>query len=325
MGTTVVRAIYIGSPRKGDEGTPRSRQPRMRSRVGPSILMDGGTREPSVTTGAPRRQRGRKARIMSSSRLPLQPTPPLAGASTALDLPRPQETPSPCTLPLPSSNEKKTQRNRRRPGKDPVFEEVLVEDIVEGEDDDSSECLVSAFKRLGAEETLLPAFNRLNHGHDGCQGDLRRWSSKGRRRHAEESANSDALSGRPKHTDGRRDKRAQRHYQSPTKTKRTKGSDNNMSRLEREVSELKRQVETKLLQGLQTPSRDLPWPESGETFLALKLRHVDRIYGDVSRRASSCGADFSNSVILELSQIYGDEVTVNGLHGDDRLNIGGGS
>ncbi|VFQ68299.1 unnamed protein product [Cuscuta campestris] len=44
---------------------------------------------------------------------------------------------------------KKTRRSKRRPGKAPVIEEMLVEDVPEGEDDESSECRVSALKRLG--------------------------------------------------------------------------------------------------------------------------------------------------------------------------------
>ncbi|VFQ90212.1 unnamed protein product [Cuscuta campestris] len=45
---------------------------------------------------------------------------------------------------------KKIWRSRRRPGKAPVIEEVLVEDVPGRDDDESSECRVSAFKRLGA-------------------------------------------------------------------------------------------------------------------------------------------------------------------------------
>ncbi|VFQ87293.1 unnamed protein product [Cuscuta campestris] len=61
---------------------------------------------------------------------------------------------------------KKTRRSRRRPDKAPVIKEVLVEDILEGEDDESSECQVSAFKRLGGEETRVSAFNRLKRGQE---------------------------------------------------------------------------------------------------------------------------------------------------------------
>ncbi|VFQ65984.1 unnamed protein product [Cuscuta campestris] len=62
---------------------------------------------------------------------------------------------------------KKTRRSRRRPEKGPMIEEVLVEDIPEGEDDEASECRVSAFKRLGGEETRVSAFDRLNRGPEG--------------------------------------------------------------------------------------------------------------------------------------------------------------
>ncbi|VFQ61145.1 unnamed protein product [Cuscuta campestris] len=92
---------------------------------------------------------------------------------------------------------KKTWRSRRRPGKAPVIEEVLVEDVPEGEDDESSEWRVSAFRRLGGEETRVSAFGRLNRGPEGRPGDLRLQISEGRRKHAEESATSDACSARP--------------------------------------------------------------------------------------------------------------------------------
>ncbi|VFQ82746.1 unnamed protein product [Cuscuta campestris] len=50
---------------------------------------------------------------------------------------------------------KKTRRCRRRPDKALVFEEVLVGDIPEGQDDDSNKGRVSAFKRLRGEETRV--------------------------------------------------------------------------------------------------------------------------------------------------------------------------
>ncbi|VFQ71071.1 unnamed protein product [Cuscuta campestris] len=71
---------------------------------------------------------------------------------------------------------KKRRMCRRRPGKAPVFEDVLVEDILKGQDDDSSEGRVSAFKRLRGEETRVSAFDRLNHGHDVRQDELYRCS-----------------------------------------------------------------------------------------------------------------------------------------------------
>ncbi|VFQ69328.1 unnamed protein product [Cuscuta campestris] len=138
---------------------------------------------------------------------------------------------------------KKTRRSRRRPGKDPVIEEVLVEDVPEGEDDESSECRVSAFKRLGGEETRVSAFDRLNCGPEGRQGDLRRQISEARWRNAEESANSDARSARPERTEGRTHERTQRR-QSPTRTEKTKIPEQGMTELAREIAELKRRVET---------------------------------------------------------------------------------
>ncbi|VFQ92375.1 unnamed protein product [Cuscuta campestris] len=139
---------------------------------------------------------------------------------------------------------KKTRRSKRRPGKAPVFEVVIVEDIPEGEDDESSECRVSAFKRLGGEETRVSAFDRLDHGPRGHPGDLRRQITEGRRRHAEESATSDARSARPERSGERRDERTQRRH-SPTRTEKTKASDQGVSRLTREIAELKRRVETR--------------------------------------------------------------------------------
>ncbi|VFQ60871.1 unnamed protein product [Cuscuta campestris] len=139
---------------------------------------------------------------------------------------------------------KKTRRSRRRPDKGSVIEEVLVEDVQEGEDDESSECRVSAFKRLGGEETRVSAFDRLNRGPEGRLGDLRRQISEGRRRNAEESATSDARSARPERTEGRRDEQTQRH-QSPTRTEKTKVPERGMTELAREIAELKRRVETK--------------------------------------------------------------------------------
>ncbi|VFQ76735.1 unnamed protein product [Cuscuta campestris] len=59
---------------------------------------------------------------------------------------------------------KKTRRSRRRPGKAPAIEEVIVEDVPDEENDESSECRVSAFRRLGGEETRVSAFDRLDRG-----------------------------------------------------------------------------------------------------------------------------------------------------------------
>ncbi|VFQ78634.1 unnamed protein product [Cuscuta campestris] len=139
---------------------------------------------------------------------------------------------------------KKTRRSRRRPGKGPLIEEVLVEDVPEGEDDESSECRISAFKRLRGEDTRVPAFDWLNRGPEGRLGDLRRQISEGRRRNAEESATSDARSARPERTEGRRDERTQRR-QSPSRTEKTKVPERGMTELAREIAELKRRVETK--------------------------------------------------------------------------------
>ncbi|VFQ89706.1 unnamed protein product, partial [Cuscuta campestris] len=138
---------------------------------------------------------------------------------------------------------KKTRRSRRRPDKGPLIEEVLVEDV-QGEDDESSECRISAFKRLGGEDTRVSAFDRLNRGPEGRLGDLRRQISEGRRRNGEESATSDARSARPERTEGRRDERTQRR-QSPSRTERTKVPERGMTELAREIAELKRRVETK--------------------------------------------------------------------------------
>ncbi|VFQ93070.1 unnamed protein product [Cuscuta campestris] len=139
---------------------------------------------------------------------------------------------------------KKTRRSRRRPGKGPLIEEVLVEDVPEGEDDESSECRISAFKRLGGEDTRVSAFDWLNRGPEGRLGDLRRQISEGRRRNAEESATSDARSVRPERTEGRTDERTQRR-QSPSRTEKTKVPERGMTELAREIAELKRRVETK--------------------------------------------------------------------------------
>ncbi|VFQ98592.1 unnamed protein product [Cuscuta campestris] len=139
---------------------------------------------------------------------------------------------------------KKTRRSGRRPGKGLVIEEVLVEDVPEGEDDESSECRVSAFKRLGGEETRVSAFDRLNRGPEGRPCDLRRQISEGRWRHVEESATSDACSARPERIEGRRDEWTQRH-QSPTRTKKTKVSDWGVTELAREIAEFKSRVETR--------------------------------------------------------------------------------
>ncbi|VFQ96092.1 unnamed protein product [Cuscuta campestris] len=59
--------------------------------------------------------------------------------------------------------------SKERSGKVPMIEEVLEEGILEGEDDESSECRVSAFKRMGGDETHVSTFDRLNLGHDGRQ------------------------------------------------------------------------------------------------------------------------------------------------------------
>ncbi|VFQ86173.1 unnamed protein product [Cuscuta campestris] len=139
---------------------------------------------------------------------------------------------------------KKTRRSRRRPGKGPLIEEVLVEDVLEGKDDESSECRISAFKRLGGKDTRVSAFDRLNRGPEGRLGDLRRQISEGRRRNAEESATSDARSARPERTEGRRGERTQRR-QSPSRTEKTKVPERGMTELAREIAELKRRVETK--------------------------------------------------------------------------------
>ncbi|VFQ70936.1 unnamed protein product [Cuscuta campestris] len=136
---------------------------------------------------------------------------------------------------------KKTRRNRRRPGKAQVFEEVIVEYVPEGEDDESSECRVSAVKRLGGEETRISAVNR---GLEDRPGDLRRQISQVRRRHAEESATSDARSARPERNGERRDERDQRRH-SLTRTEKAQDSDQGVSRLAREIADLKRRVETR--------------------------------------------------------------------------------
>ncbi|VFQ60864.1 unnamed protein product [Cuscuta campestris] len=104
---------------------------------------------------------------------------------------------------------KKTRRSRRRPGKGPMIEEVLVEDVLEGEDDESSECRVSAFKRLGGEETRVV---------------------------------SDVRSARLERTEGQRDERTQ-HRQSPTRTEKTKVPERDMAELARKIAELKHRVE----------------------------------------------------------------------------------
>ncbi|VFQ80576.1 unnamed protein product [Cuscuta campestris] len=139
---------------------------------------------------------------------------------------------------------KKTRRSRRRPGKALAIEEVVVEDVPEEEDDESSECRVSAFRRLGGEETWVSAFDRLDRGPEVRPGDLRRQITEGRRRHAEESATSGARSARPERSGERRDERTQ-HRHSPTRTEKTKVSDQGVSRLAREIAELKRRVETR--------------------------------------------------------------------------------
>ncbi|VFQ98159.1 unnamed protein product [Cuscuta campestris] len=139
---------------------------------------------------------------------------------------------------------KKTRRSRRRTGKAQVFEEVIVEDVPEGEDDESSECQVSAFRRLGGEETRVSAFDRIDRGPEGHPDDLRQKITEGRRRHAEESATSDARSARPERSGERRGERTQRRH-SPTRTEKTKASDQGVTRLAREIAELKRRVETR--------------------------------------------------------------------------------
>ncbi|VFQ98405.1 unnamed protein product [Cuscuta campestris] len=139
---------------------------------------------------------------------------------------------------------KKTRRSRRRACKAPAIEEVIVEDVPEEEEDESSEGRVSAFRRLGGEETRVSAFNRLDRRPEGHLGDLRRQINEGRRRHAEESATSDARSARPERSGERRDERTQRRH-SPTRTEKMKVSDQGVSRLAREIAELKRRVETR--------------------------------------------------------------------------------
>ncbi|VFQ80242.1 unnamed protein product [Cuscuta campestris] len=132
----------------------------------------------------------------------------------------------------------------RRPGKAPAIEEVIVEDVLDEEDDESSECRVSAFRRLGGEEIRVSAFDRLDRGPEVRPGDLRRQIAEGRRRHAEESATSDARSARSERSGERREERTQRRH-SPTRTEKTKVSDQGVSRLVREIAELKRRVETR--------------------------------------------------------------------------------
>ncbi|VFQ59782.1 unnamed protein product [Cuscuta campestris] len=139
---------------------------------------------------------------------------------------------------------KKTRRSIRRPGKAPAIEEVIVEDVPDEEDDESSECRVSAFRRLGGEETRVSAFDRLDRGPEVRPGDLRRQIAEGRRRHAEESATPDARSARSERSGERREERTQRRH-SPTRTEKTKVSDQGVSRLAREVAGLKRRVETR--------------------------------------------------------------------------------
>ncbi|VFQ93359.1 unnamed protein product [Cuscuta campestris] len=113
---------------------------------------------------------------------------------------------------------KKTRRSRRRPGKAQV--------------------------RLGGEETRVSAFDKLDRGPEGHPGDLRRQITEGRQRHAEESATSDARSARPERSEERRDGRTQRRHSS-TRTEKTKVFDQGVSRLAREIAELKRRVETR--------------------------------------------------------------------------------
>ncbi|VFQ94055.1 unnamed protein product [Cuscuta campestris] len=139
---------------------------------------------------------------------------------------------------------KKTRRSRRRPCKAPAIEEVIVEDVPEGEEDESSEGWVSAFRRLGGEETRVSAFDRLDRRPDGRMGDLRRQINESRRRHAKKSTTSDARSARPERSGERRDEGTQRRH-SPTRTEKTKVSDQGVSRLAREIAELKRRVETR--------------------------------------------------------------------------------
>ncbi|VFQ96709.1 unnamed protein product, partial [Cuscuta campestris] len=97
---------------------------------------------------------------------------------------------------------------------------------------------------LGGEETRVSAFDRLDHGPGGHPGDLRRQITEGRRRHAEESATSDARSARPERSGERRDERTQRRH-SHTTSEKTKASDQGVSLLAREIAELKRRVETR--------------------------------------------------------------------------------
>ncbi|VFQ98728.1 unnamed protein product [Cuscuta campestris] len=69
----------------------------------------------------------------------------------------------------------------------------------QGEEDpkEQEEARQSPSVRGGGEETRVSAFDRLDRGPEVRSGDLRRQIREGRRRHAEESATSDARSARP--------------------------------------------------------------------------------------------------------------------------------
>ncbi|VFQ59771.1 unnamed protein product [Cuscuta campestris] len=106
-------------------------------------------------------------------------------ADLALGLPRLHTVPNTEHAATSQHKGKKTRRSGRRPGKALVIEEVLVEDVSDGEDDESSECRVSAFKRLGGEEARVSAFNRLNRGPEGRPGEkvsdfIVRWEKEAR-------------------------------------------------------------------------------------------------------------------------------------------------
>ncbi|VFQ83727.1 unnamed protein product [Cuscuta campestris] len=98
---------------------------------------------------------------------------------------------------------KKTRRSRRRPGKAKMIEEVLVEDIPEGEDDESSECRVSTFKHLGAMRLMCRLSTSSTRDKRVVRATFANRFSEGKRRHAEESATSDARSVGRERTNGR--------------------------------------------------------------------------------------------------------------------------
>ncbi|VFQ71417.1 unnamed protein product [Cuscuta campestris] len=195
---------------------------------------------------------------------------------------------------------KKTRRGRRRPGKAQAFDEVIVEDIPEGEDDESSEGRVSAFKRLG-EETRISAFDRLDREPEGRPGDLRRQISQVRRRQAEESATSDARSARPERSGERRDKRDQ-HHRSPTRTVKAKDSDQGVSRLARKIADLKRRVEnrapysqpilrtvtpfTPRVMSVPLPSNFRPWQIKAYNGTTDPQDHLSKFYASMEAAAA---------------------------------------